>query len=224
MKNWQLFIVLSIIILIIFLINYNTISGYSPDINDYVIKEIPNFLTKDECTTIMNISNNKLFQSAVFEKEGDIQNNDIRISKQCWLNDNENNLIKNISQRIAEFTNTNINLQEDMQVVKYDSNGFYNPHYDACDTEIYDYCDRMNKENGARYITFIMYLNDGFEGGETLFPNINQKVKPEMGKAVIFYNTDNNGLILKNSLHGGVNVINGEKWIANKWIHLGKSK
>jgi prolyl 4-hydroxylase len=44
-------------------------------------------------------------------------------------------------------------------------------------------------------------------------------VKPELGKAIIFYNIDNNLIVIKESLHGGLEVINGNKWIATKWIH-----
>jgi hypothetical protein len=41
-----------------------------------------------------------------------------------------------------------------------------------------------------------------------------------MGKAAIFYNVDDDGEILPKSLHGGLDVIGGEEWIANKWIRL----
>ena len=72
---------------------------------------------------------------------------------------------------------------------------------------------------GPRYITFIIYLNDDFKNGETFFPNINKKIIPKTGKAAIFYNVDDKGLILQKSLHTRLDVKNGEKWIANKWIH-----
>ena len=78
----------------------------------------------------------------------------------------------------------------------------------------------MNQNNGPRYLTFLIYLNDNFEGGETIFPNINKKIKPEKGKAVIFKNIDENENIIKQSLHGGEPVRSGQKWIINKWIHL----
>jgi len=78
----------------------------------------------------------------------------------------------------------------------------------------------MNSRHGHRYMTFIIYLNDGYEGGETDFPNKNIKIKPEKGKGVLFYNTDINGNKLNDSLHAGLPVTKGIKWIANKWIHL----
>ncbi|XP_046565039.1 transmembrane prolyl 4-hydroxylase-like [Haliotis rubra] len=97
------------------------------------------------------------------------------------------------------------------------------------------------------YLTVLVYLNDVEEGGETAFPvadedhdfriskehtNLTENchrapvaVTPEMGKAVMWYNhykeekTGWIGPLHRRSLHGGCNVRNGEKWIANFWIN-----
>ena len=79
---------------------------------------------------------------------------------------------------------------------------------------------RVNGDNGPRLLTVLFYLNDDFEGGETIFPKINKVVKPQKGKAVIFRNVDNDGVIISQAVHGGEPVKNGEKWIANKWIRI----
>jgi len=228
MKYFKIIITLLLVILTVLLFSgqAKTVSGFSTmnyDIFDdsYDVEEIPNFLTKEECDAIIRISSDRLFDSAVFKREGDTQDATVRISKQCWLMDTDDLIIKNISDRIATRTNTNIRLQEQLQVVKYDPNGFYKPHFDACDSSAEDYCERMNRGMGPRYITFLMYLNDDFDGGETFFPQINKKVVPQLGKAVLFYSVNDNGVLLQKSLHGGLPVQGGEKWIANKWIHLG---
>ena len=56
--------------------------------------------------------------------------------------------------------------------IKYD--GFYKWHSD----------ERINNEKSSRTITFLWYLNDIDEGGETYF--YNGKVKPEAGKLILF--------------------------------------
>lgn len=56
--------------------------------------------------------------------------------------------------------------------IKYD--GYYKWHSD----------EKINNENSARAITFLWYLNDIEEGGETYF--YNGKVKPEAGKLILF--------------------------------------
>ena len=229
MKKIRIIVILILVIFSVSILSLQSkiVSGfttinYDKVDDDYVVEEIHNFLTKVECDTIIRISSDKLFESEVFKKEGDSQDTTVRISKQCWLKDDDDLIIQNISQRIAARTNTRLNLQEQLQVVKYDPNGFYKPHFDACDSVSQDFCERMDRGMGPRYITFIMYLNDEFEGGETFFPNINKKIIPEMGKAAIFYSVNKDCMLLQKSLHGGLPVQNGQKWIANKWIHIGR--
>ena len=184
--------------------------------NTYKIQEIPNFLTNEECDLISQISQDKLFKSKVYSSTEDVES-DVRDSEQCWLKDDAHELINKISQKVAKITNTELSDQEELQVVRYKPGGYYRPHYDACDSRR-ENCDRFNGDKGPRFITFIMYLNDDFDGGETYFPNIDQKVKPQKGKAAMFYNTGEDGAVLEKALHGGLDVSNGDKWICNKWI------
>jgi prolyl 4-hydroxylase len=209
------FIILLLLTRYLYLNHHN---GFTRD-GPYYVKEIPNFLSKEECLKIKEISSGRLDKSRVYTSNNDIEDNTVRISKQCWLKDLDDPILAVISERVAKITRTDLKSQEEFQVVKYDQGGFYKPHYDACNKETDD-CVRLNKGLGPRYITVIMYLNDDFEGGETHFPNIKTSIKPEIGKAAIFYNVDNDGEILPKSLHGGLDVRNGDKWIANKWIRL----
>ena len=218
-------IILIIIILIIFILIYKCLCKYVNNNNnilyvdkdDYDIIEIPNFLTNEECDKIIELSKGNMFSSKVYSQNEDLYDNKTRISEQCWLNDNDP-FIKNITDKVKSHTNTHNNYFEELQVVNYQPGGFFTPHYDAC-VGNKSKCERLNKE-GPRYLTVLFYLNDNFEGGETIFPKINKLVKPEKGKAVIFQNVDNNGIIITQALHGGEPVKNGEKWIANKWIKL----
>jgi len=42
-------------------------------------------------------------------------------------------------------------------------------------------------EGGARsLLTLVFYLNDGFEGGETDFPELDRKIAPRAGRALLF--------------------------------------
>lgn len=187
------------------------------DMPNYNIQEIPNFLTPEECNKIIELSNGKLSPSKVYSQNEDLLSNDSRISQQCWLTD-DNPIIKSISERVKQVTNT-VGTQEQLQVVNYPKGGFFSPHYDACEGND-SYCTRMNGSDGPRLLTVLFYLNDDFDGGETVFPKINKSVKPEKGKAVIFRNVDENGVIITQALHGGEPIKSGEKWIANKWIRI----
>jgi prolyl 4-hydroxylase len=215
--------IILIILLVVLVYNYvynkeTFVDGVEyKDIPDYDIKEIPNFLTPEECNKIIELSNGKLFPSRVYSQNEDLLSNNSRESQQCWLTD-DNPIIKDISERVKQYTNTR-GQQEQLQVVNYPVGGFFSPHYDACEGDE-SYCSRMNGDDGPRLLTVLFYLNDNFEGGETIFPRINKSVKPEKGKAVIFRNVDDNGVIIKQALHGGEPIKSGEKWIANKWVRI----
>jgi prolyl 4-hydroxylase len=72
----------------------------------------------------------------------------------------------------------------------------------------------------------LFYLNDeGLEGGETAFPRwVNSetsdslRVKPEKGKALLFYSMLPDGNMDDLSHHSSLPVKKGEKLMANMWI------
>lgn len=70
----------------------------------------------------------------------------------------------------------------------------------------------------SRFATILFYLNDDMEGGETSFPRwLNAetsqalKVKPERGKAILFYNMLPDGNYDERSQHAALPVRKGEK-------------
>ncbi len=61
-------------------------------------------------------------------------------------------------------------------------------------------------------------MNDVEEGGETSFPRVNIAVKPKRGNAILWYNTMPDGTLDDQSLHGGMPVLKGEKYVAVLWF------
>ena len=203
-------IVIIVIIIIIIIYSYFNNNYNYP-------KEIPNFLSHDECNLIIDQCQDNFIKSAIYKGALNTYH-PIRESYQHTLDD-DNDMLDNISNRIAILTNTNVEEQEKITVIKYNSNGYYYNHYDACGAKN-DYCKKMieNYNNKDRLYTVIIYLNDDYIGGETVFPNLNKHIKPEKGKAILFKNIDSNGNIIKKSLHRG-NPVTGVKYICNIWIH-----
>lgn len=185
--------------------------------NPVRLKEYPNFLTNEECDAIIALSQEGLYDSTVYTEKSDIVNNEHRQSKQKWLYNNDHPVVQMVSDKVAKLTNTSKENQEPLQVVKYGKGGFFRPHYDAADGDS-EFRKRLDGDAGPRQITVLIYLNDDFKGGETEFPNLKYKAKPKKGKAVVFYGTDNDGEIIRDSLHGGNPVEDGYKWVCNKWI------
>jgi prolyl 4-hydroxylase len=65
----------------------------------------------------------------------------------------------------------------------------------------------------------VIYLNDDFEGGATRFSKIDKNFKPKKYSGILFYPMNKDGdKCHENSLHAGMPVTKGEKYIANVWI------
>lgn len=188
---------------------------------EYKIREIEHFLTDAECDRIIALSKARLEPSKVYSNTSDVYDTKTRKSEQAWLKDDMDPVIASISKKVASSSQTPIGHQEDLQVVSYSPGGFFTPHYDACDGQE-DFCKRMDGVSGPRLFTYLIYLNDDYEGGETVFPKLNITVKPKKGKCVIFQNTlpQHGGKIPVEALHGGNPVTSGNKWICNKWIRV----
>ena len=102
-------------------------------------------------------------------------------------------------------------------MVKYEPNGYYNEHHDSC-CDNNDKCKEFTKD-GNRILTMVIYLNDDFEGGATRFPKIDKNFKPKKYSGILFYPMNKNGdKCHTNSLHAGMPVTKGQKYIANVWI------
>lgn len=164
---------------------------------------IENFISKDECLYIIKKAESSLHTSTV-GKSRQVDEN-IRKSSTAWLK-KDDPVVNNIINRCLRHVDRPIENCENLQVLRYKPGGHYKPHQDAF----------MDDNN--RLYTFILALNDDYEGGETVFPNINKTYKLSAGSALFFDTLDNYELDTSKALHGGQPVKNGEKWICNLWI------
>ena len=71
---------------------------------------------------------------------------------------------------------------------------------------------------GQRTYTFMCYLNDVEEGGETNFIALNKKFKPKQGMAVIWNNLYKNGIPNPKTLHEALPPVSGDKYVITKWF------
>lgn len=189
----------------------------------YEVLEIRGLLTPAECADLMAFAEKKgLEDSLVWSYDGQSENvvdGGHRKSRQAWLGDEEHPVAAKMAALAERLTGIPRSHQERLQVAKYDEGGKFNEHYDACNYGDEGYCDRMNHGAGQRRATLLVYLNAGFGGGETEFVMGGLKIKPEVGKGILFWNVDAADGILAMSKHRGHPVTGGEKWIATKWVH-----
>ncbi|MEY4729180.1 MAG: hypothetical protein RL020_338 [Pseudomonadota bacterium] len=178
---------------------------------------LDHFMTDAECDELCELSRGTLTKSLVVDDAtGDNVDHAQRISQGTYFTIGQNNLVERIEARISEITNTPVVNGEGLQILNYVGGGEYRPHFDYFpDNE----GGRVHKARGGqRIITVIMYLNNVTAGGATILPKINLSIYPKKGSALYFSYFNSAGQIDPITLHGGAPVIEGEKWIATKWI------
>ena len=73
-------------------------------------------------------------------------------------------------------------------------------------------------DGGQRAQTVLLYLNDDYSGGSTCFPKLHLDIKGHRGDLLQFHNLGADGLGHRDSLHAGMPVMAGEKWLLSLWI------
>jgi prolyl 4-hydroxylase len=188
---------------------------------DPILYVVNDFLSDDECNAFIQASQGKLLPSTVISPDKHIQHAS-RTSENCWIEHNANEIVHEVSKRFSILVQMPIRNAEQYQLVYYKKGAEYKPHFDSFDYETVD--GKKNWEpGGQRMITVIAYLNDVKEGGETGFPELGINIPPKKGDVVVFHNTlsnvaDTHPKINPRSLHGGMPVIKGEKWMVNLWF------
>ena len=178
---------------------------------------LDNFMTHDECDAFCELSKSTLTKSTVVDDAtGDSVGHEHRTSMGTYFKLGQNDLVKKIEARIAEVTGTPVPNGEGIQILNYAGGGGYRPHFDYFPDNT---GGRVHTaKSGQRIITIIMYLNDVKAGGATVLPNIKLSVYPKKGSALYFSYFNSKGQVDPTTLHGGSPVVDGEKWIATKWI------
>jgi prolyl 4-hydroxylase len=73
-------------------------------------------------------------------------------------------------------------------------------------------------DGGQRAQTVLAYLNEGYAGGSTRFPELQLDIQGEPGDLLHFHNLRSDGIGDRASLHAGMPVLDGEKWLLSQWI------
>ncbi|CAN1226424.1 Probable prolyl 4-hydroxylase 10 [Linum perenne] len=187
-----------------------------------------NFLSKDECEYLISLAKPHMVKSTVVDSEtGKSKDSRVRTSSGTFLARGRDKVVRDIEQRIADFSFIPVDHGEGLQILHYEVGQKYEPHYD------YFMDDYNTKNGGQRIATVLMYLSDVEEGGETVFPNAkgNYSAVPwwnELsecgGDALLFWSMNPDASLDPSSLHGGCAVIKGNKWSSTKWMRVNEYK
>lgn len=168
---------------------------------------IANVLTADECQAYITLTERAGYAAATINTNQGVElRPDIRNNARVILDDFK--IAKNLWQRVSDQIppvlegRQALGLNERFRFYRYDVGQYFAPHYDGA----------FRRDNGEEsLLTFMIYLNDNFEGGETNFGEIT--IKPEMGMALVFEH---------HLLHEGCAVTKGRKYILRSDVMYGR--
>jgi hypothetical protein len=99
----------------------------------------------------------------------------------------------NVPSRLSEMTLVGANPR--LRLYRYAPSERHGVHWDSV----------VELAGGVRSVlTLVFYLNDGFEGGDTDFPELGRRVAPRAGRALLFQHR---------ILHEAMRVHTGEKFV-----------
>ncbi len=110
-----------------------------------------------------------------------------------------------------------MNHMEAPAVLHYSVGEEASDHFDFVNPEIPDYAQEIAR-NGQRVMTFLVYLNEDYEGGETDFPKLGVSHKGRRGHGLFFVNAYSDMQPDLRMLHAGRAPRRGEKWIVSQFI------
>lgn len=171
-------------------------------------------LTVDECTQLMRAAEGRFAPGlTVNMDDGSDRMHDGRVCDGMYFKKGENFFIESVERKLAKFAGVCQDRLENLQILKYERGGKYDPHFDFFDPEC-PATSKLMERGGQRVSTIIVYLREPFQGGDTVFPKLNLNIHPSVGMGVWFGYPN----LEANTLHGGDPVTAGEKWILTTWI------
>ena len=179
-----------------------------------------NLLSPEECEALIAAAEPRMARSKTVEtRTGGEEVNASRTSDGMFFQRGEIDIVQKLEARIAKLVNWPLENGEGLQILRYGPGAEYKPHYDYFDPAEPGTATIL-KRGGQRVGTLVIYLNNPTKGGGTVFPDIHLEVGPRQGNAVFFsYERPHPST---KTLHGGSPVVEGEKWIATKWLRQGE--
>ena len=112
-----------------------------------------------------------------------------------------------LNRRLAALSGTRPEQGESLYILRYAPGQQYHPHMD------------WDLLPNPRIMTALVYLNEDYQGGETLFVKTGLKVRGRKGDVLVFRSQAPDGGADLLSEHAGLPVTKGVKFLASRWIH-----
>lgn len=172
-----------------------------------------NFLSAEECAELIARIDARRRPSTIADANGDEA---FRTSETCDL-DNADPFVAAMDARIAAYLGIDAIYGEPLQGQRYAVGQEFKAHTDYFEPNGPDYT-RYCSVAGNRSWTAMIYLNEPAAGGATRFTKIGKTIQPQTGKMLLWSNRREDGSLNPDSIHHGMKVRSGVKYIITKWF------
>jgi prolyl 4-hydroxylase len=175
---------------------------------------LDDFMSAAECDAMIDIIDRNLRPSTITLDGGDEY---FRTSSTCDLSLLNDPTVAATDEKIASTLGIRVAYSEGIQAQRYDLGQEFKAHTDYFEPGTAEYLEHAAR-TGNRTWTFMVYLNEGMEGGATQFCKVFEELSPKKGQAVIWNNLFPDGAPNPDTLHHGMPVTRGHKIVITKWF------
>jgi prolyl 4-hydroxylase len=179
---------------------------------------VRDFLDPEACAALIQRIDERRRPSEIADDVG-IAN--FRTSETCDL-DWHDPLVGEVDRKISALLGLPLLASEPIQGQRYAPGQEFRPHTDTFEPGGYDFF-LHTAETGQRTWTAMIYLNKPDDGGATRFKTIGKTIQPEQGKLLAWNNLLPDGRPNPATLHQGMKVRRGTKYILTKWFREGST-
>lgn len=174
--------------------------------------DCPGFLPPALCAQLIALVERDRRPSTIADPNGDYA---FRTSETCDLPADER-AVRELEERLFALNGIDPAHGEPVQGQRYAPGQEFKAHTDYFEPDGADFL-RYCSVAGNRTWTFMIYLNTVEAGGATRFKIIGKTFQPEAGKLVCWNNKRSDGRLNPNTLHHGMKVRAGTKYVITKW-------
>lgn len=170
------------------------------------------FLTGEECAALIDRIDANRQPSGLLAPSDDPE---FRTSTSCNL-DPRDPVVRQVEDKITALMGIDPLRGETIQGQRYDVGQQFKAHHDFFHTD-QPYWEEQRRIGGQRTWTAMMFLNVPEKGGQTFFEKAGVRITPRTGNLLAWNNLDEFGAPNPFSLHQGLPVEGGVKYVITKW-------
>lgn len=176
------------------------------------------FASAQECQWLIGQAGSGLQRAKVYRSSSTAQVAETRTNREISLTIfNADVVLSLMRDRIAVACGAPVTHFEIAKLLHYSPGEEFALHADFIEAKTPELAREL-AARGQRAATFLIYLNEAYEGGATQFPRLDWQYRGGRGDALLFSNVDAAGAPDYDTVHAGMPPTSGEKWVLSQWI------